>query len=334
MVQSDDKIIEKAVSALKQGQLVAFPTETVYGLGANGLNENACKAIYKAKGRPSDNPLILHIANRKMLDHLVISIPSKAKQLMDAFWPGPLTLIFKKQDSVPSIVSGGLDTVAIRFPSNTIAQNLINACGFPLAAPSANKSGKPSPTNASHVREDFSDELSYIIDGGNSVIGLESTVIDVTVEPPIILRPGEVTKEMITEVIGEVRLHSGQAGDTTPRAPGMKYRHYSPKMPVYLVATTDILLLKETLEKENQTIGLIFSEEGLQQLSPKKANLIPLSLGEKNNLSSASHNLFSRLRQADRLNLDVVYIEAYEKIGLGVALMNRIEKMISGKFNE
>ena len=229
----DNESIKKAGEIIREGGLVAFPTETVYGLGANALNKEAAKKIYAAKGRPSDNPLIAHIANEEMLKPLVKEIPEVAKKLMDAFWPGPMTLIFNKSDIVPKDTTGGLDTVAIRMPNHPIAQALIKEAGVSIAAPSANLSGKPSPTLGEHVIDDMDGRIDMIIDGGMVGMGLESTIIDVTVEPPMILRPGFITKEMLKEVIDQVETDKAILTKPTdglrPKAPGMKYRHYAPK---------------------------------------------------------------------------------------------------------
>lgn len=320
-----------AVEALKEGKLVAFPTETVYGLGANGLDEVACKNIYLAKGRPSDNPLILHIAEKKALYDLARVVPKKALALAKAFWPGPLTMVLLKKAHIPKAVTGGLDTVAIRLPNSPLALALIKRAGFPLAAPSANKSGKPSPTSASHVAEDFKDEIAGIIDGGTTSVGVESTIVDLSNEPPVILRPGGITKEMIEAVIGPVLMHSGEVGDTTPKAPGMKYRHYAPSMPVYLVGEDDFDALRASL-KDKEGIGLVLSEEGLEQF--KGLTFQSFSLGKKADTKVALQRLFGHLRKADRLGLKCLYLESYEKEGLGLTFMNRAEKLALGSFKE
>ena len=226
---SSAEVIQTAAKILQEGGLVAFPTETVYGLGGNGLDSAACEKIYLAKGRPSDNPLILHISEIEELDRIVAEVSPQAKALMDAFWPGPLTMIFKKKDIVPAKATGGLDTVAVRFPNHPVARAIIRAAGLPIAAPSANSSGKPSPTRASHVEYDLNGKIDMIVDGGAAEWGLESTIVDVSDEIPMILRPGAVTKEMIEEVVGQVEidpaiLHKPTA-DFKPKAPGMKYTH-------------------------------------------------------------------------------------------------------------
>ena len=237
--QIDTEIIAEAGKILERGGLVAFPTETVYGLGANALNEEAARKTYEAKGRPSDNPLIVHIADIQALDEIVESIPERAKSIAEKFWPGPLTLIFEKSGVVPLGTTGGLQTVAVRMPEDEIARALIRAGGGYVSAPSANVSGRPSPTSAEHVAEDLDGKIDMIIDGGNVDIGVESTIVDMTVEPPMILRPGAITKEMLEEVIGEVavdRTTLSETSDAAPKAPGMKYRHYAPKAQLVIVS--------------------------------------------------------------------------------------------------
>ena len=226
----DMNILGEAAEILRNGGLVAFPTETVYGLGANGLDEQACKKIYEAKGRPSDNPLILTIGDISGLYPIVSRVTPNAEKIINAFWPGPITLVLPKAECVPMTVTGGLDTVAVRFPSNKIARELIKAAGIPVAAPSANSSGKPSPTRASHVEFDLNGKIDMIIDGGAADWGLESTILDVSEDRPVLLRPGAVTQEMIEEVVGKIdvdpAVFSKPSGDIVPKAPGMKYKHY------------------------------------------------------------------------------------------------------------
>ena len=229
----DYSVMEMAGEILRRGEMVAFPTETVYGLGANALDESASAKIYEAKGRPSDNPLIVHISKEEQLEPLVKEIPEKARLLMEKFWPGPLTLIFKKKDTVPDGTTGGLDTVAIRMPDNAVALAMIDAAKVPIAAPSANTSGRPSPTTANHVMDDMNGRISMILDGGAVGIGIESTIVDVTGEIPMILRPGYINKSMLENVVGEVAIDKAILGpmdeNAHPKAPGMKYKHYAPK---------------------------------------------------------------------------------------------------------
>ncbi|NLY79982.1 MAG: threonylcarbamoyl-AMP synthase, partial [Lysinibacillus sp.] len=236
--KDNEKIYSQAVDLLNQGEVVAFPTETVYGLGAVATNEEAVKKIYEAKGRPSDNPLIVHIGTIEEVQNYIEEIPERAKQLMERFWPGPLTLIMKaKKGVLAKSVTAGLTTVGLRMPDHEVALELLRALKKPVAAPSANRSGKPSPTKAEHVYEDLQGRIPLILDGGTTGIGIESTVLDVTVNPPVILRPGGVTKEMLEEVIGEVfqPTPKEETLDSTPKAPGMKYTHYAPEAPVYLI---------------------------------------------------------------------------------------------------
>ena len=229
----DREVMEEASQVLHRGGMVAFPTETVYGLGADALDEKASAKIYAAKGRPSDNPLIVHISDIEQLDKLVCEIPDNAKKLMDAFWPGPMTLIFKKSGLVPDGTTGGLDTVAVRMPNHKAALELIRTSGVAIAAPSANTSGRPSPTTAAHVADDLSGKIDMIIDGGAVGIGIESTIVDVTSEIPMVLRPGYITMEMLEKVVGKVGIDKAITGpvspDVKPKAPGMKYKHYAPK---------------------------------------------------------------------------------------------------------
>lgn len=238
--------LAEAAQIIRDGGLVAFPTETVYGLGGNGLDPQASKKIYAAKGRPSDNPLILHIAKNEQLHEVVSEIPEAAATLAEAFWPGPLTMIFKKADCVPYETTGGLDTVAVRMPQHTGALQFLEAAGVPVAAPSANTSGRPSPTLAKHVKEDLDGKIDMIIDGGEVGIGFESTIVDVTEEVPVILRPGYITQKMLQDVIGEVQMDPALmqvSDDQKPKAPGMKYRHYAPKadMTLYQGDTEDVI---------------------------------------------------------------------------------------------
>ena len=258
-IDKNDKntdIIGEAGRILKEGGLVAFPTETVYGLGADALNEDAAKKIYAAKGRPSDNPLIVHITNMKALEKIVTEIPEKAEKIAEKYWPGPLTMIFNKSAIVPYGTTGGLDTVAVRMPVHEIAREVIDAGGGYIAAPSANTSGRPSPTNAEHVAEDLTGRIDMIVDGGPVQIGVESTILDVTVEPPMILRPGAITKEMMEEVIGEVAVDKTLIkpdSKIVPKAPGMKYRHYAPK--------ADLTIIEGPMEKVVEEINRLAKEK-------------------------------------------------------------------------
>ena len=363
--------ISEAAEILKGGGLVAFPTETVYGLGGNGLDKEAAKKIYAAKGRPSDNPLILHVSSIEEVYPLVKALPEKAKKLMEAFWPGPLTLVLPKSDLVPKESTGGLETVALRSPENALTLDLIRACGFPIAGPSANLSGRPSPTEASHVFEDLGGRIEGILEDGAVGIGVESTIVDLSEDCPTLLRPGAITIEDLEEVLGErvaidpTLLGKSMAEGFTPKAPGMKYRHYAPK--------AEMLLFKKKEEdgtragqEEIAKFILSYGEKELsdcpeQEVKKSVANAI-LSYGEKE-LSvspekriwilcgedtaslyegdgrftvqilgrreeplSMTHNLFRLLRQADEEGVELILGECYSEEGVGFALMNRLKK--------
>ena len=326
------EIIQTAAKILQEGGLVAFPTETVYGLGGNGLDGTACEKIYIAKGRPSDNPLILHISEFEELNPIVREISPAAQKLMDAFWPGPLTMVFPKSDIVPEKATGGLDTVAVRFPNHPVARAIIKAAGLPIAAPSANSSGKPSPTRASHVEFDLNGKIDMIVDGGAAEWGLESTIVDVSGEVPMILRPGAVTKEMMEEVVGTVEIDPAilqkPAADLKPKAPGMKYTHYSPKAEVILVKgeTTAVADEINRLAAEDKAHGLKTGEMATEETKDLyKADII-LSLGSRERPEEIGANLFKYLRKFDFLGAERVYSEVFSEEGEGMAIMNRLNK--------
>ncbi len=333
LIISEDKLCI-AADILKNGGLIASPTETVYGLCANGLNEEAVKNIYLAKGRPSDNPLILHISNLDMLEPLVTDISPLAKTLIKNFWPGPMTLIFNASDIVPKRVTGGLDTVAIRFPSHPIMNKLIELSGLPLAAPSANTSGKPSPTNYKRVYEDLNTKIDGIIAGGDCKYGLESTIIDTTSEIATILRPGGITIEMLEDVLGKGNVmldpalgHSLKEGER-PKAPGMKYTHYSPNAEVIIVKGEENAVI-ETInsevvkrQAEGKKVGVLAVDENKNKFIADKI----LSAGTKTDLLTVSSSLFEMLRAFDDAGIDTVYSLAFEEKGIGKAIMNRLEK--------
>lgn len=329
--QIDEDLISRAGEVLKSGGLVAFPTETVYGLGANALDEAAAARTYEAKGRPSDNPLIVHIAEDSALEAIVKEIPLKAKKIMEAFWPGPLTLIFEKSDRVPLGTTGGLSTVAVRMPENRIAQDLILAGGGYISAPSANTSGRPSPTTAEHVQEDLDGRIEMIIDGGSVNIGVESTILDMTVDPPMILRPGAVTKEMLERVAGEICVDEAIVSSdstTAPKAPGMKYRHYAPKAQLILIegevpdVVKAIRQLAYVMTKQGLRVGVIATGETQAEYT----NGIVKSIGSREHENTIAKNLYRVLREFDEEEVDVIYSEAFEEDGIGTAIMNRLEK--------
>lgn len=318
----NDKIaIEEAAKALAQGKTVIFPTETVYGLGANALDEAAANRIYKAKGRPSDNPLIVHIADFEMLDSLVLEISEDAKILMEKFWPGPLTLVFKKSDIVPYSTTGGLDTVAIRMPSNEIARSLIRAAGVPIAAPSANLSGKPSITDVGAALKEMVDRVDMIIVSENSEIGLESTVVDTTGEYPIILRPGKIGQKQLKEYVTKIEIDPGISNDNiTPKSPGMKYTHYSPEAKVYVVE--DRLRLKhlaDDMVAQNKKIRVLCLDEDMELFSD-----YGLSLGK--DIEDFGRNLFLSLRKADEDKIEILFCPKFTGDDMSEAIMNRLEK--------
>ena len=327
----EESTIQEAGEILKQGGLVAFPTETVYGLGANALDEEAAKKTYAAKGRPSDNPLIVHIADKEDLKKIAVHIPPETETLMNHFWPGPLTMIFEKSEAVPYGTTGGLDTVAVRMPSDPIAAQLIKAAGGFVSAPSANTSGRPSPTAAEHVEEDLDGKIDMILDGGSVEIGLESTILDMTVTPPMILRPGAITADMFEKVIGTVSIDEtllGSESDRPPKAPGMKYRHYAPKAKLMIVEgdlKEEILAIRQLAYegyRRGSPVGIIATNETNQFY---KYGVIK-NIGTRENEKTIAKNLYRILREFDEENVEVIYSESFAMRGLGKAIMNRLEK--------
>lgn len=323
--------INAAASILKQGGLVAFPTETVYGIGANALNTEAVLNIYKAKGRPSDNPLIIHIAKKEDVYLYASDVSNEALRLMDMFWPGPLTLIFKKKDIISKTITGGLETVAIRLPSNDIARKIIEASGCPIAAPSANRSGRPSPTRAEHVIEDLDGRVDMIIDGGKSKIGLESTVLDVSTQIPIILRPGYITREMIEQVIDYVLIDKALIKEDekiVPKAPGMKYKHYAPKGNLTVVDSTPkkaaLWINEQVKEKEDSGYKAAVISTMEDQSLYKCENI--MVIGSENDNNEIAANLFKILRQMDAKEIDYIYTRTFSDAAIGMATMNRLMK--------
>ncbi len=332
----DKNLIGEAVRIIKNGGLVAFPTETVYGLGANGLDEEAVKKIFIAKGRPQDNPLILHVYSTDQVEDLVEEIPPVAKLCMDKFWPGPLTIILKKSPKVPDIISAGLDTVAIRMPENKIALEIIRLSNTPIAAPSANTSGKPSPTSARHVIEDLMGRIDMIVDGGDTGIGLESTVLDLSTDIPMILRPGGVTKEDLSKTIPNITIDSSiikEDEKLIPKSPGQKYRHYAPKAEMFVFSgqvdsiVEAIIVNTEKYTKEGKRVGIICTDETKDFY---KEGVI-ISMGSRKNKETIARNLFNTLRIFDHLDVDIILAEGVDLSNLGIAIMNRMMKAASGK---
>ena len=346
----NDEELKKAAQILRDGGLVAFPTETVYGLGGNALDEKAAGKIYAAKGRPSDNPLIAHVSCAAEVTPLVKYIPEAGKKLMDAFWPGPLTIIFPKSDIVPYGTTGGLDTVAVRMPVDPVANRLIALAGVPVAAPSANTSGRPSPTTADHVWQDLNGKIEMIIDGGPVGIGVESTIVDVSGDVPAVLRPGAITMEMLKNILGEVTIDPAILGPMSegvrPKAPGMKYKHYAPKADLTLVEPANVADARKTgeavamtqeqveqmvktvwkLAKEKMDagckVGIICTDESRSHYPQGEVR----SIGARKSQESVAHNLYALLREFDDLKVDYIFSESFTQDHLGQAIMNRLSK--------
>lgn len=326
----EQNIINEAGLVIAEGGLVVFPTETVYGLGANALDKNAVEKIFKAKGRPQDNPLIVHVADFN-IEHLVKEIPYIAKEIMNRYWPGPITLIFNKSDLIPITTSAGLNTVGIRMPANLIARKLIEAAGTPIAAPSANISGRPSPTDVESCIEDLNGKIEYILGGDKSEVGLESTIVDCTCTPLCILRPGAITIEMLREIDDKIYIDknvmSKPKNDFKPKAPGMKYRHYAPKSPVKIICgdlEKTVAKINEIVQTNmgNKKIGIIATDE----TKDKYPYGTVISLGSRKHLDSVGRNLFEVLRSFDATDVDLILSEAFEEKGIGIAIMNRLKK--------
>ena len=347
----DEAKLQEAAGILRAGGLVAFPTETVYGLGGNGLLKEASRSIYAAKGRPSDNPLILHISDMKELEPITREIPHRARTLAEHFWPGPLTMILNKAEIVPLETTGGLSTVAVRMPEHEVARRLIALAGVPVAAPSANTSGRPSPTTAAHVREDLEGKTEAILDGGPSGIGLESTIVDLSGEEPVLLRPGAITAEMLEKALGErvlldPALEKPLDPSVHPKAPGMKYRHYAPKAPMVIIqgkagtfAGEELLRVEEAVDREvdrsleaGKRTALICSDESLSYYQKRyegplaKGQLILRTMGTRNREESIAHNLFSVLREMDEVQAEYIVAEGVNTEAIGYAVMNRMKK--------
>lgn len=327
----DRKAIARGGEILKNGGLVAFPTETVYGLGGNALDPKASMKIYAAKGRPSDNPLIVHIADIRDLDKIVTEVPEKARILAEKYWPGPLTMILPKADIVPKETTGGLDSVTVRFPSDPIAQELILAAGGYVAAPSANTSGRPSPTTAGHVAEDLGEAIDMIIDGGQVNIGLESTIVDFTENIPVVLRPGYISLEMLRETLGDVRMDKGLIKPDSkvhPKAPGMKYRHYAPKGQMTIVeGDIDNVVAKiNELSKEKIADGRNVAVIATDETKYRYKYGTVKSIGSRKTEGSIAAGLYDILRDMDHIGAQDIYAESFSDDRLGGAIMNRMIK--------
>lgn len=333
--------LQEAGNVIKSGGLVLFPTETVYGLGANGLDEEAVKKIYIAKGRKSDNPLILHICDIGMLGQIAQNISDVEFSLMNAFWPGPFTIILSKKDNVPIAVSGGLNTIGVRMPNNEIARNLIKFSGVPIAAPSANISGRPSGTNIEDIFPELSSKVDYIIDGGNCNIGLESTVVKVVDGIPHILRPGKITAEEIKAIAGNVivdeHVLNNIETDNNPLSPGMKYKHYAPNTDCVLVYDensqqnrNNIIELAHKSITEKKKVLIMCLTENVKSIEEEfNGEIKVIDMG--NSLEDVSKNIFTDLRKADKYNVDIIIIQGVPEKGLGLAITNRLLRACSYK---
>lgn len=331
----DIKTIYKAADIIKKGGVVAFPTETVYGLGANSFDDKAVDKIFIAKGRPQDNPLILHVNNVEEVYMLVETVDKRAKKVMESFWPGPLTLIFKKSEKVSKKLTGGLSTVAIRMPKHKIASEIIKYSKVPIAAPSANLSGKPSPTNAEHVIRDLYGRVDMIIDGGDTGIGVESTVLDISQDMPTILRPGGVTYEDLIKIFPKVEYDQSiikDDEDIVPKSPGQKYKHYAPKAKMIVFSgniediASAIKKYSKKVEEEGKKLGIMATEETKKEYSGENI----LVVGSRKEKDTIAKNLFKVLRQFDDLNVDIILAEGVDTTGIGTAIMNRMKKACGG----
>ena len=337
-------VIQEAARVLREGGLVAFPTETVYGLGANGLDSEAVAGVFAAKGRPADNPLILHIAAVEDLQQIVPEVPPLARTLAQSFWPGPLTIVLPKGPVVPAITTGGLNTVAVRMPDHPVALALLAAAGVPVAAPSANISGRPSPTEAAHVMADLQGKVDIILDGGSTSVGVESTVVDCTGPVPAILRPGGVSREALEEVVGRVELdphvQGGEEIHGPVRSPGMKYRHYAPEAPAVLIRGEPpelfrrLTALANELEAQGETIGLMVSRELLgywREHGVDGSRWQVAVMGSRTNPSEIAANIYRCLRELDETDVTQIILEGISARGVGLAVMNRLQKAAANR---
>lgn len=330
-INTDIRFIEEAGKVIRNGGTVAFPTETVYGLGANALDDEAVRKIFIAKGRPQDNPLIIHVSTKE-ISELVKDVPEVAQKIIDKFWPGPLTVILEKKDIIPNVTSANLNTIGIRMPNSEIALKLIELAERPIAAPSANISGRPSPTEVERCVEDLNGRIDYIIGGESSDIGVESTIVDCTVNPPLVLRPGGITLEMLKEINPEIELDkalkSKPNDDFKPKAPGMKYKHYAPNAHLKIIKgknekTIEIIneIVENYIEKGND-VAILTTNENLNKFNNGKV----ISLGSENDLKEIAKNLFEALRKCDDLRVQYILCQGFEENGVGLAIMNRLNK--------
>lgn len=331
-LKPDQEIIDACGLLLRSGGLVGFPTETVYGLGANALDGDACRRIFAAKGRPQDNPLIVHVSSLNEVEYLTSALPAQAKRCMAAFWPGPLTLVLPRSEQVPDVVTAGLNTVAIRMPDHPVALALIQAAGVPVAAPSANLSGRPSPTRGEHVLEDLEGRIEAVLDAGPCRVGIESTVLDLTEASPVILRPGGITREELEEVLGQVVYDPAlRNSELTPRSPGVKYLHYAPKGKVILVeGSAEKVRARIKLELQQGRarglkVAVLCSEESEAAYRPENPDYLAV-LGSRQHPGRAAASLYHALRECDQHEIGLILAETFEQTGLGTAVMNRLDK--------
>lgn len=322
--------IELAAKILKNGGLVGIPTETVYGLGANGLNPEAVTNIFRAKGRPQDNPLILHIPNAEWLDRYCKNIPTAAYVLAEKFWPGPMTMVLERRELVPDVVTAKLETVGMRCPDHALCRAIIAAADVPVAAPSGNTSGRPSPTTAQHMLEDMNGKIDAIVDGGACQVGVESTIIDLTCKPPRMLRPGGITLEQLQDVLGEVEVDAAvvrlmEAGEQ-PKAPGMKYRHYAPQAPVTVVAGDAAKSARYIAEHAGSEDGIICFDEFSAMLQGDHAGRTVMRLGSAEDKAEQARHIFEALRAFDHTDVRVIWAQCPDTAGIGLAVANRLNK--------
>lgn len=322
VLKASEESIKKAADIIKSGGIVGVPTETVYGLGANALDEHAVGKIFEAKGRPKDNPMIVHVSCMEEIKPLVKEIPESAKLLAEKFWPGPLTIIMKKTDLVPPVTSGNLDTVAIRMPSHEVMREIIKKSGCPIAAPSANLSGSPSPTNAKYVYDDMNGKIPLIIDGGESNVGLESTVITLAGDKPRLLRPGGVTPEELEEVLGEIEIDKAVKAKLEENqkvsSPGMKYKHYAPKIKVVIVKADREKYIEYISSQNKKVAALCFEDEA------EKISVPHVTYGKSFDSSSQAKRLFDALRELDETGAEIAYAHCPSEKGVGLAVYNRL----------
>jgi L-threonylcarbamoyladenylate synthase len=325
--ENKKEVLEKAATIIKNSGLVVFPTETVYGLGANVFDEGAVKKIFLAKGRPSDNPIIVHVGRKDQLEELTDNVSENQKKLIDTFWPGPLTIIFDKKNTISNIVSGGLPTVAVRMPSNPIAQEFIKLATVPIAAPSANISGRPSGTTGKDIYDDLFGKIEMIIDAGFSDIGVESTVVKINNDSILILRPGAITKEMLEKVLFPLPVIFTKDKNDLQSSPGTNYRHYAPKAKLEIVSKEKIEEKARISKDRGLIVGIMATKQNENYFKKYKMNIF--SLGDENNLEEISQKLYSALRFFDTQNVDVILCQNFPKKGLGVAIMDRLERASS-----